>query len=117
MTRMPFPEEVSVADAMAFEAWPEEQKRVARAGIALGAYIAERESEARKEGFDAGKAAGLAETNPHGALMLNVVGKPTMHELLDRLQLFRQHLATYDTRYNTLGEILADFAKALEESR
>jgi hypothetical protein len=49
--------------------------------------------------------------------MLNVVGKPSMHELLDRLQLFRQHLATYDTRYNTLGEILADFAKALEESR
>jgi hypothetical protein len=109
MTRMPFPEEVSVADAMAFESWSEEQKRIARAGIALGAYIAERESEARKEGFDAGRAS--------TGLMLNVVGKPVMHELLDRLQLFRQHLATYDTRYGTLGEILADFTKALEETR
>jgi hypothetical protein len=124
--RLPFPEEVSIADALAFEQWPPEQRRIAIAGLALDAMLRERESEARREGFDAGKKAGLDEammTLSHTSAKAEVAGyigahaTARLHELLDRLQLFRQQLATYDTRYNALGEILADFTKALEESR
>lgn len=33
-----------------------------------------------------------------------------LHDVLDRLQLVRQMLATHDTRYSLLGEIIRDFA-------
>lgn len=108
MSRLPYPEEVSVADAIAFEAFTDEQKRIAVAGIALHAYLRERESDARAEGFDAGVASVWADSDvTGGALLADLSG------VLDELQLFRQSIATADTRYSKLGEILARFSARL----
>lgn len=66
------------------------------------------------EVYETGFAAGAQHTaERYAAAALDAVPKATLHELLDRIQLFRHMLATFDTRYSILGEIIADFAAVL----
>lgn len=59
---MPHPDSISLADALAFDAFTDEQKRIAFAGVALHDTIEARLEDARREGFDDGHAAALDET-------------------------------------------------------
>jgi hypothetical protein len=106
MSRLPFPEEVSIADAMAFEAFTPEQKRIAVAGVAIHEYLKDRIEEevesarfrADEEGFARGR----------GAI------DEALHHALDRLALLRQKFSTSDTRYTELGAIIGDLSKLVQ---
>jgi hypothetical protein len=103
MSRLPLPEEVSIADAIAFDAFTPEQKRVAMAGVAIHEYletrITESEERARSEAYERGVADHATEVND------------ALHAGLDRLALLRQKFSTADSRYTELGEIVADLTK------
>ncbi len=104
---------MTIDDLLAFEAWPEDRKRIARAAVEFEQLIGERMEERlkseRENSFAEGYAAAVADAKTGDAVSAGVV-----HQLLDRLQLFRQSIATNDSRYATLGEIIADMAQALE---
>lgn len=103
MSRLPYPEEISLADALAFDAFTPEQRRIAIAGVALHRHLEERIAEeiasATSDGFDVGYAKRTQELDE------------PLHLILDRLSLLRQQIATADTRYLELGEIIADLTK------
>ena len=61
-------------------------------------------------GVEHGFAQGAEHTAKRILAETNVVARPSMLDILERIQLFRQTIATYDTRYSMLGEIIADFA-------
>lgn len=107
MTRLPFPEEVSLADAMAFDDFTPEQKRIAVAGVAIQEWLQDRmkdaEEDARLRGYEQGHVHGLAERR-------RVLDEP-LHHILDRLALLRQKITTADSRYTELGEIIGDLTK------
>jgi hypothetical protein len=103
MNRLPLPEEVTVADAIAFDAFTPEQKRVAVAGVAIHEYLSDRIEEvqeaAQAAAYDEGYAARSAQIDA------------ALHHGLDRLALLRQKFSTSDSRYTELGEIVADLTK------
>lgn len=103
MSRLPLPEEVTVADAIAFDAFTPEQKRIAVAGVALHDYVAEHILDGIEDGIETAcenaRAERTAEIND------------ALHAALDKLALLRQKIATADSRYTELGEIVADLAK------
>lgn len=69
---------------------------------------------AYEAGFAAGQHKALSLLSAtDGARGLTPEFKAELFTMLERIQLFRQSIATYDTRYPKLGEIIADFAKLL----
>lgn len=57
----PRTDDISLADALAFDAFTPEQKRIAFAGVAMHDEIEDRVETARREGFDDGLAAARRE--------------------------------------------------------
>jgi hypothetical protein len=57
----PRTDDISLADALAFEAFTDEQKRIAFAGVAMHDVMEDKIEEARREGFDDGITAGRRE--------------------------------------------------------
>lgn len=93
----------TVADAIEFDRWTPEQKRIARAGIAIEERITEERSKARSEGFDAGKAAGLAEASSE----LKDKYEDVLAEAYTKLRLLIPRFAPADSRVDDLREITA----------
>jgi flagellar biosynthesis/type III secretory pathway protein FliH len=93
--------DVRVADVIAFDAWPDEQKQIARAAVAFEAKLDEAYDEGYTEGFDAGVAGGRVE----GAARV----RSDIEELVNDLQLVRQSLSSGDSRYLALGEVIGKF--------
>jgi sulfur carrier protein ThiS len=103
MSRLPLPEEVTVADAIAFDAFTPEQKRIAVAGVALHEYVAEHILDAIEASRETVRENARAERSAE----INDI----LHAGLDRLALLRQKFSTSDSRYTELGEIVADLTK------
>lgn len=94
---------MSLADALAFEELDEATKRVAYAGVMLHERMDKAREEGRIEGFDAGRA-----SIPFPKV------SDAVHDVYERLLLFRQGINPNDTRYAQLGEIIADLGKAID---
>jgi hypothetical protein len=103
MSRLPLPEEVTVADAIAFDAFTPEQKRIAVAGVAIHEYLADHISMRWKRHGRRVRENYARRARPQ----INDV----LHAGLDRLALLRQKFSTSDSRYTELGEIVADLTK------
>lgn len=104
-SRLPHPEEVSIADAIAFDNFTPEQKRVAIAGVAIHEWLQKRVEEEIE--------AAAANEFERGFAVCAEQNNATLHDALDRLQLLRQKISTADTRYTELGEIIADLSKSV----
>jgi hypothetical protein len=94
----------------AMNADAEHQQRIAGVVTALTSLAREALLREHAAGYEQGYEAGRRWAHE----TLDVVSKVDMLALLDRIQLFRQMIGTFDTRYSILGEIIADFAAALE---
>lgn len=103
MSRLPLPEEVSVADAIAFDAFTPEQKRIAIAGVAIHQYLEDHIETALESARSDAHDEGYAERGEQIA--------EGLHAALDKLALVRQKVATADSRYTELGEVIADLTK------
>lgn len=108
MSGVPFPPRASAAEMrQQSKALNEAEGRLIRAANDV-------RDEAKAEGYELGYKAGYAKGAERTSAPNGTVARDDMLAMLDRVQLFRQSLATYDTRYDKLGEIVGDFARLLE---
>ena len=93
----------SIADAIEYQTWTDEQRRVARAGVEFEQLI----SDAREEAFDAGRASGLAEARTADVERVVNQYEDVLADVWARLRLFLPQFSEADTRAATVREITA----------
>lgn len=95
----------TVADIIAFNAWPDEQRRIAAAGVSFSDFVEEAREEARIAGFDAGMEEGrkFPET---------ITGR--LHEVADELLLFRDRITASKHEHSVLGAALDKLQRILD---
>jgi flagellar biosynthesis/type III secretory pathway protein FliH len=99
--------EGTIADAMAFDAWTPEQKRIARAGIVVETKIEKAREAAHHEGFEEGHALGEAEARRDAVNLY----EDLLADVWAKLRLLIPQFAEHDTRLESLREVTEIVAK------
>lgn len=110
----------SIADAIEFDNWTDEQKRIARAGIEVERVWGTRISDARAEGYDAGLAAARAiDERDNAGAVRKVTDKyeDVLADVWSRLRMLLPQFSQGDARAETLREITAVVDKGITRAR